>query len=224
MSFGLLAVNDGGKYIIDAKNRTQHFVGKATYVGQYNLISGNYTWQVYDISSPGPPLVFVYTSSGYAAVSAIHNTSGTNWRITLVIFQPVGLELYCFTGADVGTPSGTAGMKVFDDAGVVIFDSRTRPLRLRGIGTQRQSATVAHGVSGLSKPAAMIQSKSFLTQYTVSGGIVYALFYAPTALIDATNIICAFVYLGIGDGTVYPNTSFTYPDLSAPIIDGADYD
>jgi len=222
----MLVLNDSGKYIIDENNQQQYFVGKATYVNAYNYISGGsppyYTNAIFSIVSPSVPLVFVRMSSGYAAVQSIYD-KGTYWQIALSIYLPVDLELYCFAKAEDATPSGTTGMKVFDSSGATIYDSRLDSLLLKGTGTQSHAATVAHGVSSLSKPAAMLRSLSFANAHTFEYGIEVSYLYLPIFKIDATNISGGWVYAGKASSG-YPATSFTYPDITVPIIDGADYD
>lgn len=220
MSFGLSANNDLGKLIIDGDTDQLYFVGKATYEGNsYN----NNTSRTYTIACTGTPLVFIRSQAGWASVQSINNT-GQFWRIVVACYSPTDLELYCFARVSSATAVGTMGIIVRSSSGSIVFDSRLKPLRLRGLSHAHYNGTVTHGVTGLSKPAAVLPTHIFQSFYANAYVIN---FYLAVFNVSPTEIVGGSVYAGYGNASVYPATGDILTGKTVPyvpIIDGADYD
>jgi len=226
MQFGASFINDANRFFITDTTRTLYYIGKATWI--YSSSGSNPAMYRYRISSTRRPVTFTYTSSGYAAVNNIFESSANWWDIVLIAGGAVDLTIYCFNTV-ANTPSGY-GMLVYDSSGTATFDSRNKPIRLKGIGTaaignvHSSVTSTPHGVSGLVKPAGFSVISGHNALYQIVYPYVVTNIYAPTMEITTTSINCGWRYLTYGSASVYPAVVYAPLPWQIPIIDGADYD
>jgi hypothetical protein len=226
MSFGASFLNTGNRFLITDITRTLYYIGKAAFVTSSG--GTNPALYRYRINSTRRPVPFTYTSSGYAAVHNVFQSSTNVWDIVLIAAGAAGLTIYCFNTV-TSAPSGY-GMIVNDASGGSTFDSRQRPIMLKGIGTlaignvHTSITSTPHGVSGLSKPAAFSAISGHNCLYTIVFPFVLANFYAPTVQITTTAINGGWRFLGQGGAEFYPAVVYAPLPWQIPIIDGADYD
>ncbi|WP_156015524.1 hypothetical protein [Thioalkalivibrio sp. ARh3] len=222
-------MNDEGSFFINDWTRTLYFIGRASVLRTENLPHGSVRRDVlirYGISSPTPPVPFVYEPNHGWNIHAIYERQPGQWEIYVMTSQDASPTVYCFN-----THSSAAsgwGMIVWDGNGIATFDSRRRPMQLRGVGRVEIPPLIwnsfretSHGVSGLSKPAMHASAADFWTEYSFFSGDT--LFRAPSISINRTSIFSEWSPAALYDEEVTPQ-QYVPAGFDAPIIDGADYD
>jgi len=137
-TYGFLATNGGSQVLISSKTKNLHFLGKATYystIESVNLVGGLRRW-AYRIESQSIPVPFfsVPTADRYA-ITKMTNVTGNIWEIEIMRSGTSSTlpEVYVFSDINSAMkPTGNWGMQVFNETNGTTYDSRLRPLVIRG--------------------------------------------------------------------------------------------
>ena len=137
-TYGFLATNGTSQVLISSKTKNLHFLGKAIYhrtIESVNSVGGLRRW-AYRIESQSIPVPFfsVPTSDRYA-ITKMSKVTGNIWEIEIMRSGTSSTlpEVYVFSDINSAMkPSGNWGMQVFNETSGTTYDSRLRPLVIRG--------------------------------------------------------------------------------------------
>ena len=137
-NFGFLATNGSSQVLISSKTKNLHFLGKATL---YSTIESDDRWGGrrrwafrLDCSTIPVPFFSVPTSDKYAIVR-MTLVSGITWEVEILRSGTSSSipEVYMFTEVNTQMkPVGSWGMKVLNETAGITYDSRLKPLIVRG--------------------------------------------------------------------------------------------
>ena len=137
-TYGFLATNNSGQVLISSKTKNLHFLGKATFFTTLQIRTGHGGLRsyVYRITSNATPVPF-FTTPGTDRYAVVRMTLVSNnlWDIELIKsgFSDIRPEVYVFTEVSGQVkPYGSWGMKILNESSGTTFDSRLRPLVVKG--------------------------------------------------------------------------------------------
>lgn len=111
--------NEYGVLLTDGRNPNLHLTKSTSFTGQSN----GAVWR----EGIQQDLVFFRGSSAFGLGG---NSSRISWWST---DGPINLDVFVYGSSAIKPQTGTAGLQMFNESGVKIFDSRAFPLRLREI-------------------------------------------------------------------------------------------
>ena len=137
-TYGFLATNGNSQVLISSKTKNLHFLGKATFYSTLessDSVGGLRRW-AYRIESQSVPVPFfsVPTADRYAIVRM--SVVATNiWEIEIMRSGTSTSipEVYVFSEINTAMkPSGSWGMQVLNETSGISYDSRLKPLVIKG--------------------------------------------------------------------------------------------
>lgn len=198
MSYGAVFTNDSGISNIDADQLSY------VYLGKYGPFGGDYLVEYdVDVTCVGYPLVFFsvpynFTAGdGYSglawlrsgvAIGKITSLGSNTWRVHIIgdnaslrdSYVSLNTELRVFGRLDLNYPSGSSinyGVRMWDSAGRISFDSGLRQLRLAG-NTYDQEITLGDYIGtqgeGLTNSNYTAQDKSLTVPFNMAGKSICA--------------------------------------------------
>jgi len=254
MTYGISLRNDSGYLTFSDDKTYYVFKEKLNSgnAGSFST-TDNPSWFYWDTTYTGAsiPIVFIYSDGMWASVINTRRLSNNKWRISIwtegdeKVDTQANLTGYLFVNGDEVTTNPSYGVRINDANGNKIFDSDYNIVNVKDFSTAPAPTnsvpsgidawlyptsgawgveSVNHGVSGLSKPAAMLYSNGFMIKnhsQTYYGSPVRT--YQHSVLkITSTAIKGAWVHMG---GNIFGTEATTMSsDYTTPIIDGGDYD
>jgi len=236
MAYGLEVRNNSDKLTLSSDIPVIKFMGKATLVhtwkGPYMYGGNPYSWQyelrIYNIPAGVTPICFLYTSSatGYADLFQLADLGSGTWQIVCNTLGSTPPTVYVFSIGALPPSSDTHGMRIFDSAGNLQFDSgwyKGSVLQIKEM--PNLTLTVGNSVSLVNtfiKPAFLCkcvycfqQDIGTLNFTTLSSGAIQC---------TTTDLSVGSLTIQIGNGNYGNYTIQDNRTVPVPIIEGADYD
>jgi hypothetical protein len=254
MSYGINIVNAYSYLTFNEDKIYYQFKEKLTSTRATVTVPQSFYWDtVY--SGSKYPIVFIYSNGYWATIVNTYRLSGGNWRIqvwtegTKATVTKNNITGYVFTEGSESTTNPSWGIRINDASGNRAYDSDFTIMRIKDFATApapsssylpssfggtlcaASSAGVAgktssaHGVTGLSKPCAMLYSNGnmqYSKNYLCYGWRFYSGFAKAVQKVTSANVEHAWGHMGDWYANLAQKT--VSGDYITPIIDGADYD
>lgn len=246
MSFGLQITNDDGYLTFSDTNDYYFYKEKLTSSNATVMFDQRFYWTT-SYSGSSVPLVFVYSNGKYCSVmDTFRNANGT-WQIHVwcewgtATATKNALEGYVFVDSSESSSSPAYGIRINNSSGNRVFDSDMEIIKVKDFATVPTASysstpscsyynsaitatnSSAHGVSGLTKPAALMYSNSMSYRQCTISGYTACLFFRALHKIDGTNITTGWAYMGGLIFTSCNTTTYPFQAFITPVIDGNDY-
>lgn len=141
MPAGLQVIMDQGVLQLDSSMKTSTLVFKATYSGPYSN-DGNTayigTWYQFDITIPSTVKLLFFASPAHRTIALFKKVGTTHTYRTNITGS---IEFYGFADAPT-TSSSRSGMQLFDENGVLTFDSESLFMRVADAFTAAPTLTL----------------------------------------------------------------------------------
>jgi len=209
------------------------------------------------------PIVFIHSNGYWCSIIDTYRLSNNKWRIELwaegtkATATKNNITGYVFTESSESSTNPSWGIKINDANGARVYDSDFEIMRIKdfvnmpapsstspgsshggwnhaSVAGIYGSTSQAHGVSGLSKPAALLYSNGIIqydrdfywTQY-FGGGFSYQWhtmcgFVKSIQKVTSTTVEHGWGHMG--NNVMDVTNKVTPANYTTPILDGADYD
>jgi hypothetical protein len=158
MSFGLRVTSQAGDWIINEAGPALHFLGAATLLGVEGDGVVSETLTRYRIASSTVPLPLLRLNVGQAgAVAGVVSAGGGNYDI---LVAGGAAAVLCFGPLGSAAPVSSWGLRVFDTAGNVQFDTTRLPLWFSELFDVAGSSAASPNVAALPSAITLAQSYS----------------------------------------------------------------
>lgn len=271
MSVGVSIINASGYLTFDDVKTYQIFEEKIGSDKATVVFQNRFYWDT-DYTGDDFPLVFIYSNGYWASIMDVFRLSNNKWRIhvwvegTKATETKDNISAYLFTVGSNATTDPDWGLKINDVNGDRIYDSDFNLLRVKDFVTMptpqdsyagcssantttpstgiKNTNTTSHGISALSKPAALLYSSGFQASHCQDFGCVWYDLGYPVGTVQycgqqhgwksvqrVTDTSVQHGWANMG-AISYGFAGFTIADSNkttpsayiTPVIDGADYD
>lgn len=252
MSYGITTINSDG-YLTFSEDKTYYQHQETLTSSNATVMFGQrFYWDTtYDGATY--PLVFIYSNGYWGAIIDVFRKTDNTWRIhvwtegTQATNASTNMEAYVFSESGESATSPSWGMKINDASGNRVYDSDFDIIRVKdfvempapqdsyvscsSVGNDGavdsgiwKSNTTSHGVTGLTKPAALLYSNG-IQQVNCGAHGPYnwycSKFWKSIAKVDSTSVHHGWGHMG--SLTACLSQRITPSAYTTPIIDGNDY-
>ena len=254
MSYGINIINAGSYLTFNEDKIYYQHEEKLTSTQATVMFGQRFYWDT-TYSGSKYPIVFIYSNGYWATIIDTTRLVGGNWRIhvwtegTKATVTKNNITGYVFTESSESATNPSWGIKINDASGNRVYDSDFAIMRIKDFvtmpapsssypsssfggtlcgaastGTTGGTST-AHGITGLSKPCAMLYSNGNM-QYSKNYLCGYWMFYSgfAKAIQKVTSTSVEHTWGHMGDWVANLTQKTVPGDYITPIIDGADYD
>lgn len=253
MSYGIDIINADSYLTFNEDKIYYQYEEKLTSTKATVAFGQRFYWDT-DYNGSKYPIVFIYSNGYWASIIDTYRLTSNKWRIvvwtegTKATNTKDNIEGYVFTEGSESSTNPSWGIKINDASGNRVYDSDFKIMNVKDFvtmpapsssypassfgatlcgaantGTTGGTST-AHGVSGLTKPCALLYSNGIMQyskNYLCSGWRFYCGFVKSIQKVTSTNVEHSWGHMG--DYIVNVQEKVVPSDYITPIIDGDDY-